>query len=124
MTQKTKNILLWILTAMVGFIFIASASAKLLANTDALAAVSTMGLSATSYKVLGLIEILSVVLFIIPRTGLLGTLLLVAYLGGAIATHLEHNQSIVAPIAIACFVWIVATVRFAELTKRIRGLDN
>ena len=121
MTQKTKNILLWILTGLVGFIFIASAAGKLLANADALAMASNVGLTPNSYKALGLIELLSVVLFIIPRTGLLGTLLLVAYLGGAIATHLEHNQSIIAPIAIACFVWVVAALRFGELTIRIGG---
>jgi hypothetical protein len=40
-------------------------------------------------------------------------------MGGAIATHLEHGQSVVAPIAIAVFVGVVALFRFPELTLRI-----
>ena len=49
MTQKTKNILLWILTGLVGFIFIASDAGKLLANADALAMDSNIGLTPNSY---------------------------------------------------------------------------
>jgi hypothetical protein len=40
-------------------------------------------------------------------------------MGGVIATHLEHGLSIVAPAAIQTFIWIVAVIRFPELTNRI-----
>jgi hypothetical protein len=56
------------------------------------------------YRLLGIIELTSVVLFMIPKTGLLGLLLLSCYLGGAIATHLQHRQSIIFPAAIEAFI--------------------
>ncbi|MCX6191485.1 MAG: DoxX family protein [Flavobacteriia bacterium] len=59
--------------------------------------------------------------FFFPRTGVIGTLLLCAYMGGAIATHLEHGQSIMAPCIIQAFLWAVAIYRFPELTNRLRN---
>jgi len=78
-----------------------------------------IGLDASTFRIIGLVELISVLLFLIPRTGILGTLLLAAYMGGAIATHLEHGLSIVAPAAIQAFIWIVVVFRFPELTNRI-----
>jgi len=60
-----------------------------------------------------------ILLFIFPRTGILGTLLLVAYMGGAIATHLEHGQSIVVPCVIQTIVILISFYRFPELVNRM-----
>jgi DoxX-like family len=122
MTTKTRNIINWVLAGLVAFIFIGSAISKLTANAEALAGAAKFGLSAGTYTILGIIELIAVALFLYPRTGILGTLLLVAYMGGAISTHVEFAQPLMAPIAISAFVWIVAVVRFPELTNRI--LDN
>jgi len=124
MSTKTRNIIGWVLTALLAFAFIASASMKFMASGEAAEkSAAAFGLTAGTLKLLGFIEILSIVLFIIPRTGLLGTLLLTAYLGGAIATHLEHGQPVFAPIIIECLIWITATVRFPELSRRLMGND-
>ena len=94
---------------------------KITADGKALEMAASMGMDANTYKLLGFIEILSLVLFILPRTGIIGTLLLCAYMGGAIATHLEHGQSIMAPCIIQVFLWAVAIYRFPELTNRLRN---
>jgi hypothetical protein len=121
MTSKTRNIINWILAGLVAFIFIGSAIGKLTANSEALAVAAKMGLSADTYTILGIIELVAVALFLYPRTGIIGSLLLVAYMGGAIATHVEHAQPVMAPIIVSAFVWIVAVVRFPELTNRLLG---
>lgn len=119
MTTKTRNIINWVLAGLVAFIFVGSALNKFTANEKELAQAATFGLNAKTYNVLGIIELIAMALFLYPRTGTLGTLLLVAYMGGAICTHLVFAQPMMAPIAIAAFVWIVALIRFPELTKRI-----
>lgn len=121
MNSKTKNILLWVLTGMVAFIFLGSAYGKLTGAADAIAMASGFGISESAFKMLGIIELSAVVLFVIPRTSMVGCLLLVAYMGGAIATHLEHQQPIVAPIVISSFIWIVGFLRFPELSKKLVG---
>jgi DoxX-like family len=121
MTTKTINIINWVLAGLVAFIFIGSAYSKLTANADALKMGAGFGISANSFTALGIIEIISAILFLVPRTAVLGTLLLVAYMGGAIATHLEHGQPLLAPCMISAFVWIVAIVRLPELRSRLFG---
>ena len=121
MTDKTKKIIYLVLTGLVAFVFIGSAMGKFTADSKALEMAASFGLDASTYKMLGVIELMSVILFVIPRTGLLGTFLLAAYMGGAIATHLEHEQSIAAPCIIQSFLWIVTFVRFPELSDRLRN---
>ena len=91
------------------------------ANEEALKMASTFGLDSTANYTLGILELAAVFLFAIPRTGIIGTLLLAAYMGGAIATHLEHGLPVIAPCAIQAFIWIAAFVRFPELSRRILG---
>ena len=121
MTEKTRNITGWVLTGLISFVFIASGVMKLIGGEEIVKATTALGVSLGVFKLLGVIELVSVLLFIIPRTGLLGTLLLTAYLGGAIATHLEHQQSVLTPVIIECLLWITATIRFPELSKRLLG---
>lgn len=119
MTQKVKNIIGWTLTGVLAFIFASSAFMKLTGSEEVVKGAAAMGLTAGTMQLIGIIEIVSIALFIIPRTGLLGTLLLAAYLGGAIVTHLEHGQPFIMPVMIQAVVWITAVIRFPELSRRL-----
>ena len=121
MSPKTKQIIYWVLAGLVGALFLFSASGKLMGSEEGATQAASLGLDVSTMKMIGVVELISIILFIIPRTGVLGTLLLAAYMGGAIATHLEHGQSIVAPCVIQAFVWIVAVFRFPELRSRLMG---
>ncbi|MFN5183546.1 MAG: DoxX family protein [Bacteroidota bacterium] len=118
-SEKSKRIIYWVLTGLVAFVFLGSAAGKLIANEEALKMAAGFGLDARTYTTLGILEVLSIILFIIPRTGTVGTILLVAYMGGAIATHLEHGESIIVPCIVQTFVLIVAFYRFPELRTKI-----
>ena len=115
MSEKTKKIIYWVLTGLVSIAFLGSALGKLNANAEALKMAENFGIDPNTYMLLGIIEILSLILFIIPRTGIIGTILLASYMGGAIATHLEHNVSIIAPVIVQTFMIVVAFYRFPEL---------
>lgn len=126
MNTKTKKIIGWSLSGLSGLMLLASAIDKIGNSEHALQMASSFGLSAKSYMVLGIIEAISVVLFLCPRTGILGLLLLSSYLGGAIATHLQHGQDILFPAVFEAVVWIAAVVRYPELTQRLfnKTLEN
>ncbi len=119
MSKKAIKITGWAMTIILGLLFTMSAFMKLTQNETALAQASSFGIDATTYRFIGIIEIISLILFIIPRTGILGTLLLVAYLGGAIVTHLQHQDPIAIAVIIQIFLWITAFVRFPELKQRL-----
>lgn len=119
MTIKTKTTISLILTILVSALFIFSAVGKIAGTKEVIEGAKAMGLTPATMRNIGIIEIIITLLFASNRTGVIGGVLLLAYMGGAIATHLEHGQSVVAPIAIAVFVGVVALFRFPELTLRI-----
>lgn len=121
MTAKTTRIIHWTLAGLVAFIFIGSALSKFTADAEALTQAAKFGLTPTIYRILGSIELIAVALFLYPRTGVLGAWLLVAYMGGAISTHVSFAQPLAAPMLISAFVWIVSVIRFPEMLQRILG---
>ena len=124
MKTSKNNIINWISAGLVGIIFIGSAMSKFLAGEETIQMAQSFGISIETFKILGIIELVSVILFIIPRTGILGTLLLAAYMGGAMATHLTHGQSILAPMIIEAIIWIAAVIRFPELKSRLLNSEK
>lgn len=118
-TQKAFKIAGWTLTIILAAMFIMSALLKLTRNEAAIDQASAFGIDPTTFQFIGIIEVISLILFIIPKTGIIGTLALAAYLGGAIVTHLEHQQSIAMAVTFQMAVWITAFIRFPELKQRI-----
>ncbi len=121
MTTKTRNIIGWVLTGLLAVAFLGSAYGKLTLSGDMLKQAAQMGFSASGIKLLAALEIFCFIMFVIPRTGVFGTLLLVAYMGGAIATHIEHQMPVMGPVIVSCVVWITAVIRFPELSQRLLG---
>jgi hypothetical protein len=121
MTIKTKSTISLILTILVSALFIFSAVGKMAGTKEVIEGAKAMGLTPATMRNIGIIELIITMLFASNRTGVIGGVLLLAYMGGAIATHLEHGQSVVAPIAIAVFVGLVALFRFPELSNRLLG---
>jgi hypothetical protein len=119
-SEKTKKIIYyWVLTGLVSFIFLGSASGKLTGNEEAIKMAATFGIDAPTYTKIGIVELVSILLFIFPRTGLIGTILLTAYMGGAIATHVQNGVPILAPSIILTFVLMVSFYRFPEMVSRL-----
>jgi hypothetical protein len=121
MTTKTINIINCVLTGLVVLVFLGSASVNIMGDANTLKMTESFGISATENKIIGIVEVIAALLFIYPRTGVLGAFILIAFMGGAIATHVEHNQPFVPQLIISAFLWIVTVVRFPELLERITG---
>lgn len=110
------------LIILVSFIFAASGLFKLVSSAQDPEMAKGIG-GATNVIILGILELLMVVLFLVKRTALVGALMMIAYMGGAMAVHLTTGQSMLAPTLIQVFVWIVAAYRFPELTQRLLGKE-
>lgn len=58
----------------------------------------------------GTILLICTLLYIIPRTAVLGAILLTGYLGGAVASHIRVNNPLFShtlfPIYVAIFIWL------------------
>ena len=73
------------------------------------------GYSGTSLHFIGAALLVSVVLYLIPRTAILGAILLTGYLGGAVATHVTHGELWVAPVIFGAILWLGLLLRDRKL---------
>src|SRR5689334_20096662 len=68
---------------------------------------------------LGILELVLVTIYLVPRTAILGAVLWTRYLGGAIATHLRLDQPLFThtlfPIYVAVPLWLGLWLRDARL---------
>lgn len=68
---------------------------------------------------LGILELVLVAIYLVPRTAILGAVLWTGYLGGAIATHLRLDQPLFShtlfPIYVAVPLWLGLWLRDARL---------
>jgi hypothetical protein len=70
---------------------------------------------------IGVVLVLCTVLYLIPRTAVLGAILVTGYLGGAVATHVRAERSwfeIVFPMIFGVLVWAGLVLR----DERLRAL--
>lgn len=82
---------------------------KVLELTPFTQGTTQLGYAASAVFGLGLVELLCLVLYVIPRTSALGAILLTGWFGGAIATHLHAGSPLFShtlfPIYVAVLVW-------------------
>ena len=77
---------------------------------------------------LGVILLASVVLYAIPRTAVLGAILLTGYLGGAVATHVRIGDPlfshVLSPVYFGVLIWGGLYLRDARLRALIPFRDT
>lgn len=72
---------------------------------------------------LGIVLAVSTILYLVPRTAILGAILLTGYLGGAVATHVRVGGpafSIIFPIVFGILIWAGLYLRDPRMSAVIR----
>ena len=112
----------WTLTALVSAFLLFDASIKLLRLDMVAQSARELGYAPETMFATGLVLLTCLIIHLIPRTAVLGAVLLTGYLGGAIATHVRVGNPLLShtlfPIYIAAFIWGGLYLRDA----RVRGL--
>lgn len=81
-----------------------------------------LGYSESAIIPIGIVLIVCTVLYLIPRTAVLGAILLTGYLGGAVATHVRVGNStfgIVFAVVFGVVVWLGIYLRDERLRELI-----
>lgn len=108
--SKARHITAWILSALITLMFTISAVAKFLRPSEVMIAVQKWNLT-DELTMIGIGELVSALLFFIPKTHSLGVLLLSAYMGGAIVTHMQNDEPYIVQAITLLVIWIVAYLR-------------
>jgi hypothetical protein len=92
--------------------------AKLIKPAPVVEATVKLGYPESLIITLGIVLTLSTILYLIPRTAVLGAILLTGYLGGAVATHVRVGESwfsVLFPVVFGVLLWGGLWLRSNEL---------
>jgi hypothetical protein len=99
----------YILTTLVAAFLTFDTVLKVLRLGPAVQGTVELGYPAGTVLWIGVIELVCLALYLLPRTSVLGALLLTGYLGGAVATHVRIGSPLLGytlfPVYVALLVW-------------------
>ena len=122
--------MLWtgrILTILVVLFLLFDCSIKILQVRAAMEGTMQLGYPASTVLPIGIILLICTILYIIPRTSLLGAVLLTGYLGGAVASNVRVSHPLLGytlfPVYIGVLVWTGLILRDARLRAFLRKME-
>ncbi|MFY0571117.1 DoxX family protein [Archangium lansingense] len=120
--SPTSKTALWtgrILSGLAVLFLLFDATIKVLAHPEAVQTTAQLGYPATVVFGLGLVQLVCLAVYLIPRTSVLGAVLWTGYLGGAIATHVRVGNPLFShvlfPTYVAAFLWLGLWLRDERL---------
>jgi hypothetical protein len=119
--QGLSGIRIWIgriLSGIVSAFLLLDGGMKLLKPAFVVKATVELGYPESTIIGIGVVLVLSTLLYLIPRTAIFGAVLLSGYLGGAVATHVRVSAplfNILFPVVFGCLVWVGLYLRDGRL---------
>jgi hypothetical protein len=112
--------MLWagrILSALSVAPLLMSGMAKLAKPASVLEGFQHFGYPESVLSNIGIVELVSTVLYAIPQTSVFGAILLTGYLGGATATHVRVGDSFIFPVLLGVVVWVGLWLRDSRVRE-------
>jgi hypothetical protein len=109
----------WVLSVLPSLLLLFSGVMKLVKAPDVIKGFEHLGYPEHLALILGIVEVGSTLLYLFPRTAVLGAILVTGYLGGAIATHARLLEAqFLAPLILGLLIWGGLFLR----DRRVRAL--
>ena len=114
----------WVLTALLVLFLLFDAVTKLVSQSYVVEASGLMGFPPATVPVIGGVLLLCVVLFVIPRTAIVGAVALTGYLGGAVCAQLRIEADLFStmlfPVYFGVLVWVAMLLRSRATRDLVR----
>lgn len=98
-----------IVSGIISLLLAMDAGLKVFMLAPAVEGTTQLGFPSHAVFPIGLIQVVCLVLYLIPRTSILGAVLWTGYLGGAVATHVRLDNPlfthVLSPIYVAILLW-------------------
>ena len=116
-SSKGMMIAGWILSLLPVPLMLMGAIMSFHLNDDALKNFHQMGWEPWAAPIIGTLSLVSLALYLVPQTAVLGAIMLTGYLGGAVATHLRVGETGKAwmPVAFGVVIWLGLLLRDSRL---------
>ena len=120
-STRTQRRTAYVLTTLAALFLALDTVMKLLRLAPAVEGTVALGYPEHTVAVIGAIELVCLVLYLVPQTSVFGAVVMTGYLGGAIATHVRVGNPLLThtlfPIYVAAMIWGGLYLRDA----RVRG---
>jgi hypothetical protein len=118
MTTTTKTSWAgWVISILPSLVFLFSAVLKIKDGPEVLQGFAHVGLTASMMMPLAILEISCVMIYLIPRTSILGAILLTGYVGGTICTAWRVGDPFWMQIILGILVWLGIYLREPRLRQ-------
>jgi hypothetical protein len=97
-----------VMTGLTALFLLFGAAMNLVKPASVVQGTVKLGYSESVIVPLGIVLLICTILYLVPRTAVLGAILLTGYLGGAVDTHVHAGQTIfeiLFPVIFATIVW-------------------
>lgn len=114
-TPKWQRVTGWVLSGLLAVVFLPSAFFKI-AQPEGFIEEWSKTYPARTAVPIGVVELLTFALYLVPKTRYLGGLLMLAYLGGAVATHVHADDGkFFVPVIVGVVAWLGLYLRDRKL---------
>ena len=126
-TPKISKGRLWasyILQGIVVLMFLMGAIFNIMQTEGAIEGATQLGYPAESVLYLGIVLLVCTLLYVYPKTAMIGAILLTAWLGGAVATHVIHQDpafNTLLPVIFGIAIWLSLLLRYNSLNHVFFG---
>lgn len=114
-----------VLTGIVALLLTLDAGVKLVGAKAAVEGSAQLGFTPQQVFVIGIIAVVCLVLYLIPRTAPIGAVLWTGYFGGAIVTHFRLGNPlfthVLFPIYVSILIWGSLYLRDPRVRAVVRG---
>jgi len=119
----TSKAMLWsgrVLTVLLALFLLFDSGVKIARSPEAVQGTAQLGYPQSAVVPVGVVLLISLVIYLIPQTSILGAILLTGYLGGATATMVRVSSPWVPfPVLIGVLVWAALYFRDDRLRAMI-----
>lgn len=113
--SKQTRIIGWLLSIGSAGMLLMSATMKFVKPPDMLKQLEPLQLPERLLTPIGIVELVCTILYLVPKTCVLGAILLAGYLGGAILTHVRVGDQFIAPAILGAVLWLGLFLREPRL---------
>jgi hypothetical protein len=117
--SKAMTIVGWILSVLPCLLLVMSATFKFIQSEEVVKGFEQQDWPLNTAIPLGVVELASTILYLIPQTAVLGAILLVGYLGGATAVHVRLSEPFWIPVVMGVVIWLGIYLRDPRLRQLV-----
>ena len=107
-TSKTQRRVGWGLTGLTILFMLFDAAGKLALEPHVVEATTKIGYPVSAIRPIGIIALLCTVLYAIPRTAILGAILLTGFCGGAVASKVRIEDPLFSSVLFGVYFGLIA----------------